>query len=302
LKEDTSGNLYAQLLKEQGNYVITVEGVDWYDYQGFMAPAYLPHCVPEISRDLARKVLHTSGKPFVRWDSRFGKVDNSEWWYILKRGAWSIDNVKNKKKRWMIRQGKKHFSVRPLSFDAVLEKCPDVARSAAARYKGPKEVETYEILKKRVDAAQNIPGVLEYLGCFHENTLASCYENYVQGNCVWLANIRHDPAFLKKYSSYGFLDGILDYYLNQRQFDYVLDGSRSIHHRTEFQEHLINVFEFTKEYSVVNIVYSNIFGVLVKTAYPFKNILERVAEKSSNKILNNIAAVLRQEYIRRACQ
>ena len=94
---EISDNKYAQLLKEQGNYVITTDGVDWYDYQGFMIPAYLPHCVPKISKDTARKVLKISARPFVRWDTEFAKTENSQWWYILKRGHWRIEDIKNKK-------------------------------------------------------------------------------------------------------------------------------------------------------------------------------------------------------------
>ena len=51
----TRNNTYAQLLEKQSCYVINVDGVDWYHYSGFMMPAYLPHCVPAISEEIARK-------------------------------------------------------------------------------------------------------------------------------------------------------------------------------------------------------------------------------------------------------
>jgi hypothetical protein len=159
-------NNYAKLLAAQGNYVINIDGVDWYHYSGFMMPAYLPHCVPAISEEIARKVLAESGNPFVRWDTQFGQIQNSEWWYILKKGLWSIDDVKDKKKRWMIRQGKKGFTVRPLTPEEAVKLCPQVALAATARYRGKAEIETREIMEKRVEASQKIPGVLEYLGCF----------------------------------------------------------------------------------------------------------------------------------------
>ena len=43
-------NAYALWLEEQGDYVVTVKGVDWYDYGGFMVPAYLPYRYPKSSR------------------------------------------------------------------------------------------------------------------------------------------------------------------------------------------------------------------------------------------------------------
>lgn len=298
--EDPSST-FVQLLKEQGTYFVTVEGINWYDYKGFMIPAYLPHCCPGITAEIAEEVLRISGRPFVRWDSRFGKVGNSQWWYILKRGPWAVENIKDKKKRWMIRQGKKHFSVRPLDFDEVITKCPEVAQLAAARYKGRAEVESEETLRKSIAAAKKVPGILEYIGCFYKDVLVSFSENYIQDNAVWLANMRHDPDYLNQYSSYGFLNGILEYYLNQRKMDYVLDGCRSIHHRTHFQEHLIKVFGFIKEYAILNVKYSGKFGTAVKLAYPFKGIVCALSNKWTNPTLDNISAVLRQECIRRGC-
>jgi hypothetical protein len=147
-----------------------------------------------------------------------------------------------------------------------------------------------------------VPRVLEYIGCFHRDTLVSFSENYIQNNAVWLANIRHDPAYLNKYSSYGLMDGILDYYLNQKKMDYVLDGCRNIHHKTEFQEHLTKVFGFTKEYAVVHMVYSAKFGMAVAAAYPFRSIVWAFCNKLSNSTMDKIGAMLRQEYIRRKCE
>jgi hypothetical protein len=296
-----SGNTYAQFLKEQGKYVLNVEGVDWYEYSGFMVPAYLPHCCPAITSEIAKKVVRISGRPFVRWDSQFGGVENSQWWYVLKKGSWVVEDIKDKKKRWMIKQGKKYFVARPLTADEVVSKCPKVAQLASERYKGQASIETQQILEKRIKTAQKVPGLLEYIGCFHEDMLVSYSENYIQNNAVWMAIIRHDPAFLNKYSSYGLIDGILDYYLNRQKMDYVLDGCRRIHHRTGFQEHLIKMFDFTKEYAILNVEYSTKFKILVNIAYPLRKAIWFLSNMWVNSFSDNVAAVLRQENIRRAC-
>jgi hypothetical protein len=86
--EMASKNEYARFLMEAGNYVITVDGIDWYLYNGFIMPAYLPHCCPLITNEIAEKTLNIAGKPFARWDTKFGQTEKGEWWYILKRGPW----------------------------------------------------------------------------------------------------------------------------------------------------------------------------------------------------------------------
>lgn len=294
-------NDYSSLLKSQGEYVLKVDGVYWYGYQGFMMPAYLPHCTPVISVDTARTVLKSSGRPFVRWNCGFGTDLQTSWWYILKRGPWSAESIGDKKKRWMIRKGKSKFQVRPMTLSEVLEKCPPVAQLAGRRYQGTKDLENRDILLQRVRAAEKNPGVLEYIGCFQGDTLVSYSENHLQCNAVWMAVIRHDPGHLKEYSSYALMDGILDYYLNQKRLEYVLDGSRSIHHRTEFQDHLESVYGFTREYAKLCVVYAPLFGGLVKLLYPFKDCLFGLQKKWTNGTLDNIGAVMQQESIRRQC-
>jgi len=302
-------NKYAQFLKEQGIKVITTQGIHWYNYgrfimpyRGFMMPAYLPHCCPEISGEIAQEVVRISGLPFARWDTNFGQIEESQWWYVLKRGPWTIDSVKDKKKRWMIRQGKKKFTVRPLTFEEVMEQCPKVAQLAAARYKGEVKVETQEEFDRAVSAAKQVPGILEYIGCFNEKTLVGFSENHIQDNAVWLVNIRYDPAFLNKYSSYGLIDGILNYYLNEKKMSYVQDGCRSIHHRTDFQKHLTRVFGFTKEFATLNILYSRGFGLSVKLAYPFRSLVWALRSNVQSDTLDKVGAILKQEHIRRACE
>jgi hypothetical protein len=202
----------------------------------------------------------------------------------------------------MIRQGNKNFSVRTLTPDEIIAHCPKITKLATARYKGQIEIETREILEKQLTAAKKVPGVLEYIGCFYEGSMVSFSENYIQNNAVWLANMRHDPAYLNKYSSYGFLDGILDYYLNQKKMDYVLDGCRRLHHRTNFQDYLIRVFGFSMEYAALNVFYEHRFKVMVNVAYPFRNLVWYLCNKWVNGFLDNVGAVLRQEHIRRACK
>jgi hypothetical protein len=296
-----SNNLFAEYLKNQGCNVILIDGIYWFEYQSFMMPAYLLHCLPEISRENAKKALAASRRPFVRWDVHWGTKQTTEWWYILKRGNWDIEQVTDKKKRWMIKQGRKNYDVRPMSFSEVIELCPSVAKFAMTRYGSKAEVETKEIFCRKISAAEKVPGVLEYIGCFQKDRLVGYAENLIQENGLWIHVIRHDPAYLKEYSGYGLIDGLLSYYLNERKMGCVYDGCRCIHHKTQFQEHLVKIFGFTREYSVLEVEYARAFSMGVKILYPLRKWLWFLAEKSENSLIQNIAAVLRQESIRISC-
>ncbi|MHC4131437.1 MAG: hypothetical protein ACYSSP_07450 [Planctomycetota bacterium] len=294
-------NRYARFLKARGGNVINVDGVDWHEHSGFMIPAFLPHCCPKIPPQMAREVIRISGRPFAKWEKQFGEVEKSEWWWIAKKNGWTVEEVQNKKKRWMIRQGKKNFHVRVMQFDEVLDSCPGVAEAATARYKGNFKVETYEFLSKQVAAVRQTPGVCEYIGCFHEDKLVSFSENHIQNKGVWMANIRHDPEYLKKYSGYALIDGILEHYLNKMKMDYVFDGSRTIHHRTDVQDHLERVFGFEKVYAIINVIYSHWFKAALKMAYPFRKLFWSLEKVFPSGKFDNVGAVLRLEKIRRTC-
>jgi hypothetical protein len=291
-------NLLARFFEAKGCPVVRIEGVEWYQYSRFMMPAYLPHRVPTVTEEMARQVRRETGSPFVRWDSDFGKIPHGHWWYVLKRGPWSVESVKDKKKRWMIRQGEKKFTVRPLTYDEVVALCPEVVRQAVTRYKNPAAVETREIFENMVRAGRQVPGVLEYIGCFAGDQLVSYAENLIQDNAVWIEKIRQNPEFLPQYSSYGLMDGILDYYLNGHKMHYVLDGSRCIYHRTGFQDHLIRVFSFDRIYARLHIEYAGYFKVAVTLAYLFKKPIWKFTRKRPNGLMDMVGGILLQEYIR----
>jgi hypothetical protein len=84
--------------------------------------------------------------------------------------------------------------------------------------------------------------------------------------------------------------------------DYIPDGCRCLHHRTTFQDYLIRVFGFSKEYAELNVISERKFKAMVNTAYPFKNLVWHLCDKWVNDFLDNDGVVLRQEFTRRACK
>lgn len=294
-------NTLAGLYREQGRCVITVDNIDWYDYAGLMMPAYLPHCCPAITRENAAQVLRRSKRFLARWDCDFGQVACGAWWYIVRSGAWSLQQCSTNN-RSKIRRGCKRLSARPLSPDEVLRSGYQVCLKAEKRYDKKGFVLTLDEFTRRVEAAKRFPNALEFFGVFSGDDLVAFSENYIQSNAVFFESIWYDPDFLKSYSSYVLIDGMLDHYLNQRGFNYVSDGCRSIYHRTTVQDLLMNVFGFKKEYANLNVLYRPSFAVAVNVALPFRRIVQSLSAKMHWIMLDKIDAILRQEEIRRACK
>lgn len=293
-------NDYARLLKEQGNYVITMEGVDWFEYQGFMIPAYLPHCYPPITTEVAKEVVRISGRPFARWHSHFRQVDKSQWWYVLRRKPWNIQEA-SRNTRSKIRRGMKKFITRVITLPEIRGCGYKICLCAEQRYGRKGFVISKDKFNDKILAAEKYSDAFEFYGVFCEDKLVGFSENYIQRNAVFLESIWYDPDYLRSYSSYVFTQGVLEHYINQRNFEYVLDGSRSIHHKTNVQDFFIDIFGFTKEYSALHIAYSTKFKIAINMAYPFRNAVWFLHDKWANGFINNVSAVLRQEHIRRSC-
>ena len=292
---------YSEFLKEIDVPLYIVENIDWYEYHGFVVPAYLPHCLPAISKETALKVLKKAGKPFVRWDSDFKKLEKSEWWYVLRRKPWDIQEA-SRNTRSKIRRGMKKFSTRVIAPQEIREYGYKVCLCAEKRYGRKGFAISKDMFNDKILAAEKYSETFEFYGVLCEDKLVGFSENYIQNKAVFLESIWYDPSYLRSYSSYVFTQGVLEHYINQRNFDYVLDGSRSIHHKTNVQNFFIDVFGFTREYAKLNVLYSKKFGAMVNIAYPFRSILEKLSEKLNNNVIANISAVLKQEYIRRACE
>jgi hypothetical protein len=106
---------------------------------------------------------------------------------------------------------------------------------------------------------------------------------------------------LKDNSSYALVDGMLNYYLNEKKYEYISNGWRNLYHETEFHDHLIDVFGYCKEYSLLNIVYRPRFEMGINAAYLFRGVVWNLNRRWTNSTLDKVGAVLRQEQIRRDC-
>jgi len=75
------------------------------------------------------------------------------------------------------------------------------------------------------------------------------------------------------YPYYGFFYKLNDYYLGEKHFKYVNDGSRSITEHSNIQPFLEQNFKFRKAYCKLKLHYKWWFGIIVRLLYPFRNVI-----------------------------
>ncbi|MDI5934169.1 hypothetical protein [Halomonas kalidii] len=296
----SQNNAYAGFLAAAGHQVVQMEGVDWYAYQGFMMPAYLPHAVPEITAAQARRLLKVARRPFVRWTQGFGSTEPGPWWFVIRRGPYSLQQC-SANTRSKIRRGLKRLTVRRASLAEMREQGHAVCVKAAARYDnaGVSSVPHHDDLARRLEAAAAYPDVVEYYAAFQGERMVAFSENHLQTKAAFWENIWYEPESLCDYASYALTHAMLDDYLNARGFNYVTDGSRSIYHQTRVQHFFIDTFGFTHQFVRLHVAYAPVFGRLVGCAYPFRG---RITERASARfpVLKKVGALLAQEDVRRS--
>jgi len=296
---DSNNNAYKNALSIQGRHTFSIDGIDWFKYNYFLLPAYLPHFTPVITFPNAKKALKYSKAFFVRWESEFGKRQEGQWWHVIRKGPWSLRTCSSNTRN-QIRKGRKKFYAKIVSPEIIKSNGYSICKKACLRYRSRQFLPDMTLFEKKLICAQIYPENYQFFGVFSGKELVAFSENYVQGNAVLWESIWYDPEYLRYYSSYVLIDEMLDYYLNKLKMLYVSAGTRNIYHKTNVQEFMIDKFGFTKEYSMLNMNYKPFFKYFLNIITFFSPIVHLVNKYINSDILRILRGLILQEKIRKS--
>ena len=255
----------------------------------------MPHVEINITQNEAKKLLIKKKCFLIRWEDSFDSLPGSHWWHIIKDKVEDLDAL-SRNTRSKIRRGKKYLQAFPCSRDLIIKNGYDVYSAAFKRYS------TFEQRYSKHDfknAVFNFPKDAAFWGVFENKTerLVAFSENIVRDDACFYSTIWFEPESLRKYASYVLIHEMNKYYLNSMGLKYVTDGSKSISHKTNIQNYLINSFFFRKAYSNLRVVYFPGMYIIICCLYPFRHYLK--SHPSSH--LQKLSVLLEQERIRRLC-
>lgn len=278
-----------------GYKVFRSKDCTWRLIHGALVPLTAAHAVIGPSRLQVLRLLFKAKALFVRWEECFDSISSGEWWHVIKDVPESMDSLSSST-RSKVRRGLKRLSATSLSRDEVIQEGYDVYRNAFDRY------ETFEpILSQEsfVRSLKELPGETEFWGVRDKENgrLVAFSENVVSDDACFYNTIWFDPSALNLYSSYVLFYEMNTHYLNNRKFQYVSDGSRSISHDTHIHDFLQKKFLFRKAYAVLRIRYFPIFSLFILILYNFRNTFA----SSDVDLLKKLSILCEQERIRRLC-
>lgn len=265
----------------------------WKKYQGTLVPNIAPHNSIDLSEEEAKLLLKKHQVYLIRWPINFDNINNSLFWYVIKDGESSLDELSGNT-RSKVRRGLKKLEVKRISKSELVSygayNVYLAANESYNHYENPvKENDFNNEIHSKPD------NECEFWGVFlkEDNRLVAYSQNRISDRTCDYSVIKFHPKYLKYYLSYALFYEMNNYYLNELNFRYVNDGARSIGHDTNIQKFLMEKFKFRKAYSNLRIYYSHKVKLAVVLLYPFKSIIYKLPFK----IFRKISVLLKQHEI-----
>ena len=264
----------------------------WRKYNGAIIPKYLPHEDIDI-RDIDNQIQFHNAF-FARWVSNFDQEKKTEFWYVICDRIMDLQDY-SRNTRSKIRRGLKQCEVKKVEKKEIINKGFYSYVSAFNKYNTHLVPKSESEFKFEIE---NLKGNWDFWAIYKGSLMIGYSQNKIINNYCDYSTIKFHPNYLKLYPSYALFYTMNQYYLNEKEFKYVNDGARSISHKTNIQDFLIEKFCFRKAYCNLHIHYNKKIKLLIQILYPLRHILSIFSFGPIVKL--NI--LLNQEFIRRSCE
>lgn len=245
-----------------------------------------------VSKNEAGNICKKLGSVLIRWTNKMDMAVGESWYAVICDEFVSLETMKSKLRN-QVKKSISSCEVRRISPDEIIEKGFHVYKKATQAYSNVIHVVSENQFKDGFKGHEHFKDIIHYWGVYYEGRLVAYAHNYIFEKTEVSYNvIKIDPEFLFLNPSYALIYKMNEFYLKEQGFRYVNDGFKSILHDSNIQGFLIQKFNFRKAYCSLNIEYKKPLDLLIKTAYPFRNILAKAD--------NRFKALFEMETIRRA--
>lgn len=281
---------YIAWLERHGVPLYRGHDIYWVRYNRGLTPASPTPCFVELTRGEGKALLRESGAWFLQYASNPGE-EETDWWYIL-CDHYDPKNLSSNT-RSKISRGKRNCSVKRVEAEWLVEHGYSCYLAAYSRYNNatPATEEGF-----RGQMLRTIGAPFEHWGVFVGEKIAGYCRCIVEEHDVATSVIKFDPAYLRHYSPYALMSGLINHYVVNRGL-VINNGTRSIAHDTNFQDLLLKV-GFRKQFAKLNVIYPPLVNAAIHTLFPFRKLVTRLADRTP---LYKLRMLFFQEEINRLC-
>lgn len=246
-----------------------------------------------LSKDEADIILKEKGL-MVRNIYDFDTKDETEFWFIIKDNFSELKELPQSTKT-KIRRSSKIYNFKHSNKDFILNNCHDILVSREKSFDIKCKITSKEAFSSMLDEYESENKIDYWIVENKESgeVVAFSINRIKEKSCDYdFMSCKPEALHDRSYPYYGLFYEMNRYYLQEKGFRYVCDGSRSITEHSNIQPFLIYNFKFRKAYCKLKVHYKWWFGVVVKLLFPFRNLIP----------FRNVRAVLKMEEYSRSSQ
>lgn len=231
-----------------------------------------PDKEPQLSNSQCADLLKQGGW-MVRNTFDFDCKEETDFWYLIKDSFSGMDeHSQNERKK--LRHALRSFEFKLIDKEIVRQKGYPIIKATYVDYNVNDRDMNENIFDKYLDDCE---GNHDFWGAFDVETqdMVGFCEVRVWNDACEYGLMGFDPKYKHNasYPYYGFFFKMNEYYLGEKGFKYVSDGSRSITEHSNIQPFLEQNFKFRKAYCKLKIHYKWWFGAIVRVLYPFRGLI-----------------------------
>ena len=229
-----------------------------------------PHEECRLEKSEYKKLLKQGGL-MVRNTYNFDQKEESHFWFIIKDKFGGFDEL-NTRDRNKVRHAFETFDYHIIPHDVLKQQGYAITKETFDDYPvsdRPMDEKIFaEFIEERSEEG------FEHWGIFEKGTenlvgygIVHCWENCCELGATGILTEYKRNASYPYYGLYHFWN---QHYLQERQFNYISDGARSISEHSNIQDFLEQHFGFRKAYCQLEIHYRWWVRCAVKLLYPFR--------------------------------
>jgi hypothetical protein len=270
---------FAEYYRQLGFSCQVVDGSLWLEENRIIFPLGPASASTVISKSTADAMLsHSQSAIMVRCTDGFQSgLASGDWYAVICKHRWQLENY-SANTRSKLRRGLRQNEVRKIDAEYYAKHGYDVYVAACARYHASPR--TRDRFCADVMLARDFNDIIEFWGVFHEGALVGRALNHLYGNTeVAYSSLTFDPDYFKFYSAYALIYCMNEYYLREKDFEYVNDGFRTLLHPTDLQEMLVNTFGFERAYTHLHLHYKPYVSWIMSLPKSVRKLLGRTSSR-----------------------
>lgn len=230
-----------------------------------------PDKEPQLTDFQCKELLRHDGL-FVRNTFNFDCSEVTDFWYVIKDSFDGMEELSQNVRR-RIRKALNIFDIKIIDKQTIKEQGYPIIKATYEDYKVKDRQMSEKIFKDYFE--KHDKDNFDFWGVFEKESgkligwaAVHVFDNSCEYNLIGMM-----PGYKNAYPYYGLYYKRNEYYLGEKGFKYVSDGSRSITEHSNIQPFLEQNFKFRKAYCKLKIRYKWWFGAIVRVLLPFRKVI-----------------------------